>query len=225
MTRLAPLAPTGAIGPDGADGPRRPCWRRWRCRPHGPDRAAWCRWRAGARSRRSRRWPEQRHRDTGTTAGFDGNDGLGATVTATATCTTGTLVSGGGNVTDNNAGKHYAAITSSYPSSDGDTWTVVATIVAGNHANGNPPSLRPTPSAARSSTTHLVTSEPRLETAGVPHVTDTFVADGPSQTAQTAAPVQSADARPSGAPPGPRPAPVLLLPGAQRGGQPRGPGE
>ena len=79
-------------------------------------------------------------RETGTTDGYGGNENLGATVTATATCSSGTLISGGGNVTGNNA-KHYAAITASYPSADGDTWTVVATIVAGSHVNGNPPSL------------------------------------------------------------------------------------
>ncbi len=77
--------------------------------------------------------------DTGTTSGFGGNDNLGSTVTATATCSSGTLASGGGNVTGNND-KHYAAITSSYPSS-ATTWTVVATIVAGTQANGSPPSL------------------------------------------------------------------------------------
>jgi hypothetical protein len=48
-------------------------------------------------------------------------------------------VSGGGNVTDNNV-KHYAVISSSYPS-NATTWTVVATIVAGTHAGGNPPTL------------------------------------------------------------------------------------
>ena len=79
-------------------------------------------------------------RETGATTGFAGNDGLGATVTATATCTTGTLVSGGGDVTDNNA-KHYAAITASHPNGAATTWTVTATIVAGSQANGNPPSL------------------------------------------------------------------------------------
>ena len=78
-------------------------------------------------------------RATGSTIGFAGNDGLGTTVTATATCSSGTLVSGGGDVTGNNA-KHYAAITSSYPSS-ATTWTVIATQVAGSFANGNPPSL------------------------------------------------------------------------------------
>jgi len=79
------------------------------------------------------------HRDTGSTEGFPGNANLGETVTATATCASGSLVSGGGNVTGNND-KHYAAVTASYPSS-ASTWTVVATIVAGTHANGNPPSL------------------------------------------------------------------------------------
>ena len=39
-----------------------------------------------------------------------------------------------------NNDRHYAAITASYPSS-ATTWTVVATIVAGTQANGNPPSL------------------------------------------------------------------------------------
>ncbi len=79
-------------------------------------------------------------RNTGTTSGFNGNNGLGTTVTATATCSSGTLVAGGGEVTGNNA-KHYAAITASYPNGNGTTWTVVATIVAGNQQNGNPPSL------------------------------------------------------------------------------------
>ena len=78
---------------------------------------------------------------TGTAAGFAGNDGLGATVTGTATCTSGKLVGGGGDINGNNA-KHYAAITSSYPSS-ATTWTVIATIVAGLNTNGNPPSLTP----------------------------------------------------------------------------------
>jgi hypothetical protein len=77
----------------------------------------------------------------GTTVTFAGNDGLGETVTATADCASGTLLSGGGNITGNNE-KHYAALTSSYPSSD-TTWTVVATIVAGTFANGSPPSLTP----------------------------------------------------------------------------------
>ncbi len=40
---------------------------------------------------------------------------------------------------DNND-RHYAAVTSSYPSS-ATTWTVIATIVAGSQDNGQPPSL------------------------------------------------------------------------------------
>jgi hypothetical protein len=78
-------------------------------------------------------------RVTGTTDAFTGNENTGATVTATATCSSGTLVTGGGDVNGNNA-KHYAAITSSYPNS-ATSWTVIATIVAGTNANGNPPSL------------------------------------------------------------------------------------
>ena len=78
-------------------------------------------------------------RETGTTDAFAGNENTGATITATATCSSGVLVSGGGDVNGNNV-KHYAAITSSYPSS-ATTWTVIATIVAGTNANGNPPSL------------------------------------------------------------------------------------
>ena len=46
---------------------------------------------------------------------------------------------GGGDVTNNND-KHYAVVTSTYPSS-ATTWTVIATQVAGTFANGNPPSL------------------------------------------------------------------------------------
>jgi hypothetical protein len=76
---------------------------------------------------------------TGTAAGFNGNDVLGDTVTGTATCASGTLVGGGGNITANNA-KKYAVITSSYPSSS-TVWTVTATLVAGTFVNGNPPSL------------------------------------------------------------------------------------
>jgi len=76
---------------------------------------------------------------TGAAAGFNGNDVLGDTVTATATCASGKVVGGGGNITGNNA-KKYAVITSTYPSS-GTVWTVTATLVAGTFVNGNPPSL------------------------------------------------------------------------------------
>jgi hypothetical protein len=78
-------------------------------------------------------------RATGTTAGFGGNDNVGATRTATATCSSGHIVSGGGDVNGNND-KHYAVLTSSYPSS-ATTWTVVATLFGGTDANGSPPSL------------------------------------------------------------------------------------
>jgi len=63
-------------------------------------------------------------------------------VTATATCATGTLVSGGGIVTNNwNQGRRFAALTSSYPTS-ATTWTVTATIIGGSFSqNGGPPSL------------------------------------------------------------------------------------
>jgi hypothetical protein len=80
-------------------------------------------------------------RATGTAASFAGNDGFGTTVTATVSCSSGTLVSGGGNVTGNNA-KKYAVITSSYPTS-ATVWSVTATIVAGSFANGSPPTLTP----------------------------------------------------------------------------------
>ena len=78
-------------------------------------------------------------RVTGTAQGFNGNDGLGATQTATATCSSGKVVGGGGDVNGNNP-RHFAGITSSYPSS-ATTWTVIATILAGTQVNGNPPSV------------------------------------------------------------------------------------
>ena len=102
------------------------------------------------------------HRDTGHHRRlWRATTNIGATVTATATCPSGTLVSGGGDVNGNNA-KHYAAMTSSYPSS-ATTWTVIATIVAGTQRQRatRPPS-RPTRSAARSSSTLLRNAKPRL---------------------------------------------------------------
>ena len=78
-------------------------------------------------------------RVTGAANGFAGNDGLGATQTATATCSSGKVVGGGGDVNGNNP-RHFAGITSSYPSS-ATTWTVIATILAGTQVNGNPPSV------------------------------------------------------------------------------------
>ena len=74
------------------------------------------------------------NREVGGDDTFAGNANLGATLTVTATCSSGRLVSGGGDVTGNNV-KHFAVISSSYPS-NATTWTVVATIVAGTQANG-----------------------------------------------------------------------------------------
>jgi hypothetical protein len=83
------------------------------------------------------------HTQAGTSVGFTGNAAtLGEKVTATATCTTGTIVSGGGLLNPNGGNdRHYAAITASYPSS-ATTWTVIATVVSGDQTNGNPPSLQ-----------------------------------------------------------------------------------
>jgi hypothetical protein len=76
---------------------------------------------------------------TGTAAAFAGNAIVGDTVTATASCSTGTMVGGGANIAGNSATKQIAAVTASYPSA-ADTWTVVATEVV--HAgNGSPPSV------------------------------------------------------------------------------------
>jgi hypothetical protein len=74
-----------------------------------------------------------------TAAGFNGNAVLGDTVTQTATCASGKVVGGGGDISGNNSRK-YAAITSSYPSS-GTVWTVTATLLNGTFAGGLPPSL------------------------------------------------------------------------------------
>jgi hypothetical protein len=76
---------------------------------------------------------------TGTPSAWDGNDGLGVSVTAIATCASGKVVGGGGDV-NNNGPRHYGAITSSYPSS-ATTWTVIATYVAGTYVPGSPASL------------------------------------------------------------------------------------
>jgi hypothetical protein len=74
---------------------------------------------------------------------FTGNAAtLGEKRTATATCSTGTIVSGGGLISPNGGNdRHYASITASYPSS-ATTWTVIATVVSGSQDNGNPPSLQ-----------------------------------------------------------------------------------
>ena len=73
------------------------------------------------------------------TVTFSTTAALGATITATATCASGKLLGGGGAVAGNNA-RHYAALTSSYPSS-ATTWTVVATILAGSLRAGGAPTV------------------------------------------------------------------------------------
>ena len=79
---------------------------------------------------------------TGTTTAFGGNVVVGATVTATAQCSTGIMVSGGANITGNSANSAanaIAVVTSSYPTA-ANTWTVIATEVI-HAATGNPPSV------------------------------------------------------------------------------------
>ena len=72
--------------------------------------------------------------------GFGGNDDLGTTVTATATCASGTLISGGGNVTGNNVqalrGAHLVVSELGHhvDRRSRRSWPA-------RHANGNPPSL------------------------------------------------------------------------------------
>jgi len=74
---------------------------------------------------------------TGGSATPTGSDAVGTLVgPVTATCTTGTLVGGGANVT-NTAGKLIVAVTSSYPSAS-NTWSAAGTVV---HGSANPPTL------------------------------------------------------------------------------------
>src|SRR6476646_3298826 len=131
--------PQGPDGADGAPGPQGPAG------PAGADGATGAKGATGDTGPQGPAGPagglSSVTRVTGTAAGFAGNDVLGATVTGTATCASGKLVGGGGDVNGNNA-KKYAAITSSYPSS-ATVWTVTATLVAGSFANGSPPSLTP----------------------------------------------------------------------------------
>jgi hypothetical protein len=76
---------------------------------------------------------------TGTAVAFAGSAAVGATVTATATCASGTLVGGGANITGNSTSNHMAVVTASYPSAT-STWTAIATEVL-HFANGSPPSV------------------------------------------------------------------------------------
>jgi Collagen triple helix repeat (20 copies) len=76
---------------------------------------------------------------TGTAVAFTGNAAVGATVTATATCASGTMVGGGANITGNSTSNHMAVVTASYPSAT-STWTAIATEVL-HFANGSAPSV------------------------------------------------------------------------------------
>ena len=76
---------------------------------------------------------------TGTAGNYPGNAAVGATVTSTATCSSGKLVGGGANITGNDAARTLAAVTSSYPSAAA-TWTATATAFV-HTANGTPPSV------------------------------------------------------------------------------------
>jgi hypothetical protein len=76
---------------------------------------------------------------TGTAVAFGGGAVVGNTVTATATCSAGTMVGGGANITGNSASNHIATVTTSFPSA-ANTWTVVATEVV-HGGNGSPPSV------------------------------------------------------------------------------------
>jgi Collagen triple helix repeat (20 copies) len=76
---------------------------------------------------------------TGTAVAFAGSAAVGATVTATATCASGTLMGGGANITGNSTSNHMAVVTASYPSAT-STWTAIATEVL-HFANGSPPSV------------------------------------------------------------------------------------
>ena len=70
---------------------------------------------------------------------FAGNAAVGSTVSATATCPSGTMVGGGSLISGNSATHAIAAVAASYPSSSQD-WTATATIIF-HFANGQPPSV------------------------------------------------------------------------------------
>jgi len=76
---------------------------------------------------------------TGMAGAFPGNAAVGATVTSTASCSSGTMVGGGADITGNSAARTLAAVTSSYPSAAA-TWTATATAFV-HTANGSPPSI------------------------------------------------------------------------------------
>jgi hypothetical protein len=77
---------------------------------------------------------------TGEKETFPTTNNVGATQTSTASCTTGQLVGGGANISDNGTGStQVVALTASYPS-DPTTWTAVATVLF-FRANGATPSV------------------------------------------------------------------------------------
>ena len=76
---------------------------------------------------------------TGTPAQFAGSAAVGATVTATATCTTGTMISGGASVTNPDVTKKVAAILVSRQTA-ANQWTATAVIVA-VPGSGSTPSI------------------------------------------------------------------------------------
>jgi hypothetical protein len=76
---------------------------------------------------------------TGTPVTFAGNAAVNSTVSATATCPSGTMVGGGSLISGNDATHSIAAVTASYPSS-AQVWTATATIMF-HVANGQPPSV------------------------------------------------------------------------------------
>jgi hypothetical protein len=76
---------------------------------------------------------------TGTPVTFAGNAAVGAAVSATATCPSGTMVGGGSLISGNSASHAIAAVVASYPTSSKD-WTATATVMF-HFANGQPPSV------------------------------------------------------------------------------------
>ena len=70
---------------------------------------------------------------------FAGNAAVGSTVSATATCPSGTMVGGGSLISGNSAANAIAAVIASYPASS-QVWTASATIMF-HFANGQPPSV------------------------------------------------------------------------------------
>ncbi len=70
---------------------------------------------------------------------FAGNAGVGTAVSATATCSSGTMVGGGSLISGNSTANAIAAVVASYPTSS-QVWTATAAIMF-HVANGQPPSV------------------------------------------------------------------------------------